>query len=287
MSPRRWIIVCGTVLLSAWFTTADSKGTLSRRQFTDVAIRYVRSHHLAKTVKVRGDLVLECRDSTGAATMVGLGNAYLEYNESPELLDTLLGRYLEPVSLPKVTFDSAEIANILPVIRSQQYYRDQCSRFSDSPPSLPAADSLNSELAVMYVQDMPKHMAFCTQKYRTALDPGNSFFRDLALTNLRERFPETKMYRKDGYVMFVADGSYESSLILLDEYCSPWAYGWNDRLVAAIPARDLLFLTHEGDSNAVAAIKKIAEESDSMSHSISNKLFVRDTSGWVLYTPAK
>lgn len=267
--------------------TLYSQGILSGREFTQAAIRYLNTQQPEWQVEEISEFLLKCRDTTGIVTTVSLRNAYSEYKSGIAPIDSVFNRYLILEQFRGESVHATDFDSILPVLRPRAYYDDLCRQLAGHPKNALAVDTLNSELVVLYVRDFDGHMSFITMLERSALVSNNVIFREVALSNLRKKFPEVTMFRQNGFVMVVTDGNYESSLPLLDEYCEPVAYGLTGRLVMAVPSRDLFLVTDESNLSAITAIQQIAKGSDSLAYKITDKLFIRDSGRWKEHQPAK
>jgi uncharacterized protein YtpQ (UPF0354 family) len=104
--------------------------------------------------------------------------------------------------------------------------------------------------------------------------------RGLAVTNLR-RILKGVQSRGDGTViMLTAGGSYEASLLLLDELWSKQARVVDGDVVASVPNRDVLLFTGSRSAAGIAKICEMMARAGERQYAISRTLLVRRAGRW-------
>ena len=84
---------------------------------------------------------------------------------------------------------------------------------------------------------------------------------------------EIERHGENCYYMLLADGNYESSMILLDIW-NEENFKVNGDFVVGIPSRDLLIITGKNDAENIKKLKQtISEINENGDHLVSEKLF--------------
>ena len=197
----------------------------------------------------------------------------LQQAESGAERQAILNRFMRATdATPEVMAES-----ILPVLRWQGYGEG----LPEGPDVI--SRSFAGEIAVFYVQDLPERV-----DQDTLLDVAGDAgaLHALALDNLR-RYSAGRIELLPGDLlnMVLLDGMYESSLLLDDRFWNA-AQAAMGRIVAAVPARDvLLFTDAEVPDGVPALIDAITRNRETFAYPISETLLEWTGAGWRVYQP--
>jgi uncharacterized protein YtpQ (UPF0354 family) len=112
----------------------------------------------------------------------------------------------------------------------------------------------------------------------------DSELKEVAKTNLTRILPAAERHGDGPWYLLVAGGDYSASLLLFDEM-------WNDlessvagKIVAVVPARDLVLYTGSDSPEGVAVIRERAKDIvASGDHVISETLIMRTAGKWEVF----
>jgi uncharacterized protein YtpQ (UPF0354 family) len=130
---------------------------------------------------------------------------------------------------------------------------------------LSAADSpverhLVADLLVFYAFDAGSHYEIISHKNLRELGVTADELHARALQNLRRLQLDVRAHKGDRILMLTAGGNYEAALILLPEIWESVAEMVSGRIVAAVPARDLLYVTGDADSEDLASMRSLTSK---------------------------
>lgn len=240
------------------------------------------------SLEVQSELQLRVRDSAGKEKMtLFLDNAYKEYLQSPEGLQEVVNRYV--ASLRDVTeLAAVDRTRIVPVIKDSAWIAESAAAMQERGAQRPAefvTEPYNAELTILYAEDRPKSIRYLTPANLQELGIEAAELRPLAVANLRRLLPEIELHQSPTVTMITAGGSYEASLLLLDEVWSGKVVPVEGEAVVSIPTRDLLLLTGTKTPGGIARLQEIATKSASeSSYRLTGTLFVRRDGMFVAFT---
>jgi uncharacterized protein YtpQ (UPF0354 family) len=116
-----------------------------------------------------------------------------------------------------------------------------------SEPDSPVERRLVADLIIFYAFDVGTHFEIVAKRDLERLRMTEDELHDRALQNLRALRLEVRANQGDRIMMLTAGGNFEATLLLLPEIWSSVAPMVSGRIVASVPARDILYVT--GDSN--------------------------------------
>lgn len=200
-----------------------------------------------------------------------LNNCYSEYLREPESIEEVFEKYLNSSSSLYKPNGNINISDILPVIKDERFLQS-ILEINPNFEKNHTFEKYNSELYIFYVEDTETNINYLTQEDFEKLNVEKSELRRIAIGNLSNSI-EIERHGENGYFMLLADGNYESSMILLDI--------WNEenfkvkgKIVVGIPSRDLLIITGKNDKENIKKLKQtISEINENGNHLVSEKLF--------------
>ncbi len=133
-------------------------------------------------------------------------------------------------------------------------------------------EPFNSELAIVYAEDLPSSMRFLT----TRDDVGDrARLHDLALANLSRLLAKIEMRPgADGIFLIAAGGDYDASLLLADDLWSSGQIKVDGDIVVAAPAKGALLLTGSHNQAGIARLRALAVELATGPYGLTPALFV-------------
>jgi uncharacterized protein YtpQ (UPF0354 family) len=200
-----------------------------------------------------------------------LYNCYSEYLREPEEIEEIMEKYLnssDSLYNPKLKLS---INDILPVIKDERFVH---SIIEINPvfEKNHTYEKYNDKLYIFYVEDTETNINYLTQEDFKKLNIEQHELKKIAIENLSNSV-EIERHGDNGYYMLLADGNYESSLILLDIW-NKENFDVKGEIIIGIPSRDLLIITGKNDAENIVRLKKtINEVNEDGDHLVSNSLF--------------
>lgn len=171
---------------------------------------------------------------------------------------------------------------VVPIVRNKGLLAE-CEEQELEPP---LHDPLAGDLIVVYALDLPRSIRQLQGPDLPLLGVDRQELATLAAANLRTMIPRERIERREGEAdatcLWVAGGTYESSLLVLPELWESEAAAVQGDLLACVPARDLLVT---GDSAHPGARKRMrrmwAEIAPGGDHVISATILKWAEGRWV------
>jgi uncharacterized protein YtpQ (UPF0354 family) len=108
--------------------------------------------------------------------------------------------------------------------------------------------------------------------------------RELAVRNLRRAVPRIATQREGGAYMLVAGGTFDSSLLLLEDLWQQIAPSVHGELVACVPTRDVMLYSGSSAPEAIEDLRQTALRMLSVGEATLSGALLRWTgSGWEEY----
>jgi len=272
----RRIIAAFALLLS--FAVAQAK-PLSPGEFTAQFATALRAELRGATVTVQADLDLVIKDDQGWDAHAFLDNAYREYLVgSADAPDTIIERYVASIAEQQRRMTAkVDRARIVPVVKDRQWLIEMQQQDPKQNGAARISEPYNDDLVVLYAEDTPHNIRYLVPNELAEAGVTRTELRALAVANLRKLLPRIEIRREPLVSMVVADGNYESSLLLLDEI---WSKGEvparvDGEVVIAIPARGSLLFTGSRNQPGLARLRALATNTANTSaHRLTDALFV-------------
>jgi len=189
------------------------------------------------------------------------------------------------------TLVGPDASTLVPLVRNAEWITHIQKLFQEQRPDDPLGgrlyvEPLAGELSVVYAFDTPEMLEFATADSvaRLRLDP--PALRKLAVDNLFDRIGDDVNIeaRNDGIHDVVADGTFESSLLLVDSLWSQENFQLRGRPVVFVPARHVLLVVGSEDAAALGAARRIVQSQD-WTHPLSSRAFERAVNVWCARGP--
>lgn len=252
--------------------------------FTAAAQAAVAARHPAAAFDVLGPLLLRVRVGGFEGTLL-LDNAWRHHRTGglsvDQALASVLGALEAQVSgkAPK----PLDPERVLPLVRDTDYVREIAAHAmqAGAEQERPFQEPLTGDLVVLYGEDAEGHLSVLlpTRLAGSGLAPQGLPAR--ARANLARRAPQARVTTVEGLYLVELDGTYESSLLLVDAFWTPERFPVRGELVAAVPARHVLAVTGTGHPERVAALRDLARRGVAeLDHALSAALLVRRGTRW-------
>lgn len=200
-----------------------------------------------------------------------LDNCYSEYLREPEEIEEIMEKYLNSSNSLYKPKSILNITDILPVIKDERFIQSIMEINPDFEKNH-TYEKYNEKLFIFYVEDTETNINYLTQDDFKKLNIEKNQLKKIAIENLSNSI-EIERHGENGYFMLLADGNYESSLILLDIW-NKENFDVEGEIVIGIPSRDLLIITGKNDAENIERLKKtINEINQDGDHLVSNLLF--------------
>lgn len=224
-------------------------------------------------------LQIKTQDNKGGKYSHYLNNAYSEYCLDPEELDEIIERYTNGSKNMYLGKEPIKLDRIVPIIKDHRFVSELSDLTVDFEESH-VFEKYNSDLFIFYAEDLENTISYLQKEDLRSLNIDIFQLKELAINNLNLIIENIERNSNQGIFMLIADGNYESSLILLDIWNHD-NFPVDGDLIIAVPARDLLFVT---GSNSITSIEelnnRIYEINETGDHIVSNKLFKMNDSNF-------
>ena len=278
-------------LLVAFLLAISTTGALAQvtpTEFTNRFVSQVEELHPDVAIVVTEPLHLTATSPSGEEVVAFLGNAYELYRQDEDQLDDILDRYV--ASLVE-TFDQEDeqlsIANIVPVVKDSGWLDEAIgAAFEGRNEEAPEYyhEPLVSGLTIIYAEDTPTNIRYIEKDAIADAGADIQGIPAQAVDNLLAKLPGISIEGGGGLYMVTADGTYEASLLLVDELWTPENFAVDGEIVVALPARDVLLVA--GTNGAQQLEKLIALSTQVYTESpyyLTQNLYVRRDGRWELF----
>jgi hypothetical protein len=249
---------------------------LDANQFTELFAEAVRARVKGSKVTISEPLTVQTTLANGMSMTSNLDNAWAEARNSPADRVAICERFLRVIpDLPLAVDDGQGLSGkkIVPVIKD-------CGDLEVTRKMPVKAEHLVADLWIVYAYDRPESLSFVRAK-----DPGAiPQLHQQAIRYLRQVLPPIERHGRGPCYMLTAGGTFEASLLLLDEIWQEQEKAVEGELVAAVPARDMLIFTGSHSQTGMAALREIVQQTmEHGSYTVSSTLLVRRHGHWEEY----
>jgi len=251
------------------------RAVLGALQEADPDLRYART----------GPLQLERAGTEGpGASTLYLDNLYRSLPEDPRERVEAVRRLVRAAILGRTEVGPSSRGSVLPVVRDQLFLADAVNQFGATHSgNLPVSERLVGNLYVLYVLDLPDSIQYLSALDLEEIGIERSDLRQLAVENLKA-LVEGQLSSEGGELgvyMIYAEGTYESSLLLVDELWANVSEQLGAPPAIGVPARDVLLFASSTDVAATQQLRTITKKLTSeVSYAVSDRIYVRTERGW-------
>jgi uncharacterized protein YtpQ (UPF0354 family) len=258
--------------------------TLTEAEFTRLYAQAAAAELKNAEVRITGKRELAIKLADGGNLKVFLDNAWSDAQNNPANRPEIVHRYLKALVASRLG-DGADSAlpdtnSIVAVIRNDSFL-EQFAKFGGKTTNRLVFEPFVADIKIIYATDREGAIQYLTERDRQKLNLALPALRSLATANLQRLLPELNRHGDGPLYMLVADGNYESSLLLADNIWEGQASSVSGDIVAAVPSRDVLLFTGSASVEGIRQLKESVEKLySSSSHLISKTLLVRRNGKW-------
>ena len=263
-------------------------GNLSPRQFAAAYVEALAKAQPEAKATIAGELEVDIRFADGGTYKTYLDNAYGKYQQRPDELRSIIDTVVASLGETRSKASTMDRRRIVPVVKDRAWLASVGAALKSVDGQAQdkfrnVVDDLNDELIIVYAEDTPKNINYFSTADLERAGVARSELRALALGNLRRMIQNPEVRRGQHVGMIKIGGTYEASLLLLDEVWASLATAKGERVVA-IPTRDVLLYTDSADAEGISILREaIAELAGDSPYRLSRKLFVRRNGRFVTY----
>jgi uncharacterized protein YtpQ (UPF0354 family) len=270
--------IFAAVFFALWAAVAQAQ-TLSPAEFTAEIATALRSELPKSNVEIKAELELVIKAEDGRQSRGFLRNAYDEYmsasvSQRPSVIRKYVAAFAEQQS-----FSNVDRSRIVPVIKDRGWFAEiQATTKARGAGPLPeyVSEDFNDELMIFYAEDTPSNIRYLVPERLEAVGVPRTGLRALAIANLAKLLPQIEIHSDPLVSVITAGGDYEASLLLVDDI---WSKGQAPKMVdgdivAAIPARGLLFFTGSRNRGGIARLRELARKLVARPYHLTDTLFV-------------
>jgi uncharacterized protein YtpQ (UPF0354 family) len=262
---------------------------LDEKQFTEVYSNALQALMPKSRVRIQAPLAISIRVDRHDQQdcKIDLKSLWQRCKDKPghrqEIIAPVVKSFLSMFNFVNQPLAGEEfIDKIVPLVRSQRFIEAIKPQYGNDFYN----EKTFADLYIVYGIDDPKVTKILNQDYLTnyaKIRP--EALKSLSLSNLERLVARNIYIRADGPIFIVtAGGDYEPSLLLLDKVVRDFQKSVKGRLVAAIPARDALFICGDETPGALEKLRDVAERARAKAKlPISDKLFIRDQGEWKVF----
>jgi uncharacterized protein YtpQ (UPF0354 family) len=271
---KRWLAwALGALLCSQAAFAALSKEAFTR-EYVSVLGAALPGHKL----DIVEPLHVKITDSKGATSSAFLDNAYSQYESDPDSRQDIIEQHVAARVEAEAEPEPLNPANIIPVIKDRAWLEEvkrSVAAGGGKEPFNQVVEELNDVLVIVYAEDTPRNIRYFSAEDLAKAGVERTKLRALAVTNLRRVLPEIELHDSPLVAMLTAGGTYEASLLLLDDLWGGDKLKVNGDYVVAVPSRDLLLVTGSRNQDGLARLRELAEEvAATGSYTLTSELFV-------------
>ncbi len=255
-------------------------------RFTHAVARALREELPEAEVRVADRLALDVVQESGTPARVHLDNLYRDLSATPAEREAQIRQFVSGIASPVLTRETLgpeHRTRLRPVIRDAAFVAELRRRAPGEDALL--ADPLVADLWVLYVLDLARTIQYVTAADLEPLALPREALRATALAGLRAGLPSVRIQGGPVFLI-VADGTYDSSVLLLDEVWTRIEAQLGGPVVAAVPTRSLVAFAAAGDVEAVEQLRALAREGEREgAYPVSRTLLLRQRGRWQALEP--
>jgi uncharacterized protein YtpQ (UPF0354 family) len=279
---RSWLL---WLVALAWAGVALA--ALSPEAFTQEYATTLRAKLPGSTVEIVEPLQLRVTDAKGNPSTAYLDNAYRQYQQDPDARQEIIEHHAK--SIAEMSVDTPLLPeNIVPIIKDLGWIAETNRSIGESGGRKMGErvhEPLNEALVIVYAEDTPNNIRYFSPAALAEAGVKRDQLRALAVRNLRRLLPQVEFHQGDLFTMLTVGGTYEASLLLLEDLWTGGKLKVDGEIVVAVPSRDVLLVTGTKNEEGVRQMRDAASEIfDEGSYTLTKELFVYRGGKFVRYT---
>lgn len=257
-TTKLWL---ASALLAFLVSLAHAGDTLSVAEFAKVYIEQAKKAEPKLSFKSTDTETFDVTMSDGSTVDLYIGNAYREYQSSPEALDAIIGRHVQALLQSSTGFNDADLSPdiIVPIVRRTDYL-DALAHKPGFDREQYITEQLAPGLIVLYAFDLPQTIRAVMREDLKDLKLKPSDLGALARKNLMRLYGKTmSMGGENGLFFFANDTTYESSMILLDIWTKQ-NFPVKGEIVVFVPGRNYLLVTGSEEEDGPRIGRQVSDK---------------------------
>jgi hypothetical protein len=271
-----------STLIACIFLTScnEHTGLLSEKELTHLYFDSLSAHYPKVKFEISDDSSITARKDSNDI-FISSDNLYRAYQQSPESVSVILGRYVFNLAEIFHLKKGPDITRIVPVIKPKEYLnflkethlKEGSSKKDQKTKNILYNVRYNDQLIITYAEDLEKGVRYLSDEEIQQLHIEKDSLKTIAIRNLENIITVTNR-KGEGFQFLTAGGTYELSIILLKRVWKKENIAVDGDFIIAIPNRDLLFVVGSNDKQGISKIKEIAQSSfETEQYPISKDLF--------------
>ena len=250
---------------------------LSESQFTEKYFKVLSKKYPNVFYEIKEPLVIKAIYGENNEVTHFLDNSYREYKLDIKELDEIIERYTSSSASIYEKDQEIKIDRIVPIIKPSDYF-EQLKSLGDSTKDYKVPELIwekyNEDLIIIYAEDKEDCIHYFNQEEFELLKIDKNTLFEKSIQNLNNLITKIEKIGENGDFILVADGSYESSLILMQTIWTKENFEVDGDIIIAIPNRDLVIITGSNNKRSIEKLQKNTLESYmNGNHSISTSLY--------------
>lgn len=250
--------------------------------FTNVVKSAIRELLPGSSVEYVGELELEARLPNELKVWIWLGNIYSSLPDETEARIDDVERFARSFEQMPVDDDlpPPDIDSIIPQIKDDRYIAE-INQLGDDDQALHVTEPFAADLQILYSIDTELSIRPLREDSLPVIGIGRKNLRETALDNLKRILPPIETQQTDVGGMLVCGGTYEASLLLLDDLWAQIEEHYSGALLGCVPARDMMLFGNSDDPRALEMIYDICDQVEANGgYLISRTVLIRKDAVW-------
>ncbi len=233
---------------------------LTRAEFAQVYMEALAKEYPQASFTLQTDLTIYS-NYEGSEASHYIDNAFMSYEQDTDQVDEIITRYLAACAHLFTEEASSSLENLVPVIKPAGFGNGLTTGGNQPAEISLVTAQYNDDLVIAYAEDKEHALAYLTPDRLAECQISRESLHEIALEYLESLLPNVKRHGDNGLFMITAGGTFEASLILLSSIWTHENFAVDGEFVVIIPNRDVLFITGSNNTEHIAKMKEIAEES--------------------------
>ena len=262
-----------------WESKIDNPGITSA-EFTKFVAEAVREEMPDAKVVVAGPLVLNVTSPAITGELVcHLDNPWNVGRDAPEARVQAVRQHVDALRSAAMGMSvdkPLSVDDVVPVIKDEVWLEQLRREGTDV-----AYQQIAADILVAFAEDGAEQIRFLNRVEVDSLGLSPKEVLAKSTKNLRARLPKVERIGDGPLFMLAAGGTFEASLLLLDDVWAEHAPVVDGRLVVAVPSRELILFAGDKDKASLQKMRSIvAGIHQDGSYLVSQSLLVRDGEAW-------
>jgi uncharacterized protein YtpQ (UPF0354 family) len=279
------------LLLAVRITPVNAQETsMTPEAFTQKFIRTLEEKIPGVKTEIKRPMEVHIVEPEELALINFLDNAYIHYQNAPNDVEILLDEYIDSIiATNKQRIVHVELDDLVPIVKDRAY-ANMASKMMTSridkegaPMSALFYERINSELVMLYAFDSPTSLRFANVDDIASFSLDSKTLKQVAIENLMRRLPDIQIQGNEDIVYLVANGMFESSLLLVDGLWNKDNFPFEGNLVVFVPTRDVVLVTGSKNKSGLEQAYKIISDNQ-FAHIVSGYAFELVDSQWRLFS---